>query len=170
MTNLNLNLSLVSFLKGYCRPGSSSFDVSAENESTDSKPWRSVGSEPLKFKGGSLGFAGLKLGASGAAPGAQGAVQRTAFGSTVVNEDDENAQDSSTSRKRLVPLEYSEEENRALLMDSVSPSQQTAMSAEDKRKAIKSLIEKIPTSKDELFAYSVNWSYVDAVSIIFYLK
>merc|ERR1712059_153188 len=34
-------------------------------------------------------------------------------------------------------------------------------SADDKRKHIKSLIEKIPTDKGALFAYSVDWDLVD---------
>ena len=36
--------------------------------------------------------------------------------------------------------------------------------AEDKKRIIKSLIERIPTAKDELFAYSLDWSVVDLVS------
>ncbi|RWS27023.1 RNA-binding protein 25-like protein [Leptotrombidium deliense] len=36
-----------------------------------------------------------------------------------------------------------------------------SMSSEEKRKQIKSLIEKIPTSKDELFKYSIDWPIVD---------
>ena len=35
---------------------------------------------------------------------------------------------------------------------------------EDKRKNIKSLIDKIPTSKEELFAYPIDASLVDSVS------
>ena len=35
--------------------------------------------------------------------------------------------------------------------------------AEDKKRIIKSLIEQIPTAKDELFAYSLDWSIVDQV-------
>lgn len=37
--------------------------------------------------------------------------------------------------------------------------------AEDKKRIIKSLIERIPTAKDELFAYSLDWSIVDQVSV-----
>ena len=37
--------------------------------------------------------------------------------------------------------------------------------AEDKKRIIKSLIERIPTAKDELFAYSLDWSVVDQVSV-----
>merc|ERR1719489_665944 len=34
-------------------------------------------------------------------------------------------------------------------------------SADDKRKHIKSLIEKIPTDKGDLFAYNIDWDLVD---------
>merc|ERR1711971_629771 len=34
-------------------------------------------------------------------------------------------------------------------------------SADEKRKHIKSLIEKIPTDKNDLFAYSIDWDLVD---------
>ena len=37
--------------------------------------------------------------------------------------------------------------------------------AEDKKRIIKSLIERIPTAKDELFAYSLDWSIVDQVCV-----
>ena len=37
--------------------------------------------------------------------------------------------------------------------------------AEDKKRIIKSLIERIPTAKEELFAYSLDWSIVDQVGV-----
>ena len=39
----------------------------------------------------------------------------------------------------------------------------TAKSAEQKKKSIKSLIERIPTAKNELFAYPLDWECVDQV-------
>jgi len=36
-----------------------------------------------------------------------------------------------------------------------------ALTSEEKRKQIKALIEKIPTSKEELFKYEIEWSLVD---------
>ena len=38
--------------------------------------------------------------------------------------------------------------------------------AEDKKRIIKSLIERIPTAKDELFAYSLDWTMIDQVSVL----
>lgn len=132
---------------------------------TDSEPWRSVGSDvPVpKVDIGSkvLGFAGLKLGSAGSSQSQL--INKPAFVPTMTNEDDEDPQGgTSTSRKRLVPLEYSEEENQVLLVDAQA-QQMASMTAEEKRKAIKSLIEKIPTSKEELFGYNISWGLVDAV-------
>ena len=64
--------------------------------------------------------------------------------------------DSSLPKRKLVPLDY-EEENK-------SADQQEA---EDKKKTIKSLIERIPTAKDELFAYTLDWTQVDEVRGLF---
>ena len=73
----------------------------------------------------------------------------------VFNQDDD---DSEPSRKRkLVPLDYSEEE-KAALIPSVKPT-----TAEEKRKCIKTLIERIPTTKSELFAFRLDWTMVDQV-------
>lgn len=40
--------------------------------------------------------------------------------------------------------------------------------SEEKRKNIKSLIEKIPTDKASLFAHPVEWSLVDNVNMYFF--
>ena len=41
---------------------------------------------------------------------------------------------------------------------------------EDKKKHVKSLIDRIPTEKDALFAYEIDWTMVDNVShFSFYL-
>lgn len=42
--------------------------------------------------------------------------------------------------------------------------------SEEKRKNIKSLIEKIPTDKTSLFAHPVEWSLVDNVSFFLLLS
>lgn len=65
--------------------------------------------------------------------------------------DEENAETNAGKRK-LVPLDYEEDSEAA-----------AAQSAEDKKRNIKSLIERIPTAKDELFAYNLEWSIVDQV-------
>jgi len=40
---------------------------------------------------------------------------------------------------------------------------------EDKKKHVKSLIDRIPTEKDALFAYEIDWSMVDNVSYLSYV-
>ena len=81
------------------------------------------------------------------------------------NDDEETAQ---AKKRKLVPLDYTDEEKAAVppsathlaaLASSVGPS------AEEKRKSIKNLIERIPTAKDDLFAFSLDWSMVDAVCV-----
>ncbi len=72
---------------------------------------------------------------------------------------DDDTTDSGRKKRKLVPIEYSEEE-----MKAVGQAQLIASAAEEKRKTIKNLIEKIPTAKDELFNYNVDWNIVDEVS------
>lgn len=66
---------------------------------------------------------------------------------------------TSAKKRKLIPLDYSEEERAAIMP---SPSKPTT--AEEKRKCIKNLIERIPTAKEELFAYKLDWTMVDSVS------
>ncbi|XP_067119805.1 RNA-binding protein 25 isoform X2 [Centruroides vittatus] len=67
-----------------------------------------------------------------------------------------NDDDSSEQRKKrkLIPLDDVQEESK-----TSSGSQQ--MSTEEKRKHIKNLIDKIPTDKEKLFAFNLDWSLVD---------
>lgn len=82
----------------------------------------------------------------------------------IFNSQDEETDDGSRKRK-LVPLEYTEEEMKAVGQQSGSPNTPSSNSnTEEKRKNIKNLIEKIPTAKDELFEYSIDRSLVDNVS------
>lgn len=46
-------------------------------------------------------------------------------------------------------------------LDEEEASKDESDEAEDKKRIIKSLIERIPTAKEELFAYSLDWSIVD---------
>jgi len=82
----------------------------------------------------------------------------------VFNNDDEEV--AQAKRRKLVPLDYTDEEKAAV---PPSTAHLTALataattSAEEKRKSIKNLIERIPTAKDDLFAFSLDWSMVDSV-------
>ena len=70
--------------------------------------------------------------------------------SDVFNQDDDSTGEVSKKRK-LVPLDYDEKTIRA------------PTTAEEKRKCIKHLIDSIPTIKEELFDYKLDWDMVDTV-------
>ncbi|XP_062503056.1 RNA-binding protein 25-like isoform X2 [Corticium candelabrum] len=57
-------------------------------------------------------------------------------------------------KRKLVPLEYTEEEQQSVGRSNIPQ-------ADKKKKSIKSLIEHIPTTRDELFGYKIEWSVVD---------
>lgn len=54
-------------------------------------------------------------------------------------------------------------------LDEEEASKDESDEAEDKKRIIKSLIERIPTAKDELFAYSLDWTIVDQVGVCCYV-
>ncbi|XP_077537043.1 RNA-binding protein 25-like isoform X3 [Haemaphysalis longicornis] len=113
-------------------------------------------------EGKAMGFSGIKLGGGGGSPGSQGAAGRKspsssggkrkklsaaaseAFGGPEQEEEEE----ARGKKRRLVPLEDDE-------------ARQQHMNTEEKRKHIKSLIDRIPTSKEELFNFSFDRSLVD---------
>lgn len=74
--------------------------------------------------------------------------------------DDEEA-DEQPRKRKLVPLDY--DDDKSLGVDGAGLSSIKGANTEEKRKHIKSLIEKIPTAKPELFAYPLDWSMVDTV-------
>lgn len=74
--------------------------------------------------------------------------------------DDEEA-DEQPRKRKLVPLDY--DDDKSLGVDGAGLSSIKGANSEEKRKHIKSLIEKIPTAKPELFAYPLDWSMVDTV-------
>lgn len=74
--------------------------------------------------------------------------------------DDEEA-DEQPRKRKLVPLDY--DDDKSLGVDGAGLSSIKGANAEEKRKHIKSLIEKIPTAKPELFSYPLDWSMVDTV-------
>lgn len=79
----------------------------------------------------------------------------------VFNQDDDDSLDGAKKRK-LVPLDYGDSGD-----DSTSgfEGKGKAATAEEKRAKIKSLIENIPTAKDELFAFQLDWKIVDQVCV-----
>lgn len=67
---------------------------------------------------------------------------------------DEDDTDTTKKKRKLVPLDYG---------DELAKKEKEPKNTEEKRKNIKSLIEKIPTDKASLFAHPVEWSLVDNV-------
>ncbi|KRY16742.1 JNK1/MAPK8-associated membrane protein, partial [Trichinella patagoniensis] len=104
-----------------------------------------------------IGFAGLKLGSVSTSTNTAAPIPLQ----QMFNEPDEEFSVVKTSSRKLVPLEYTEEEKRALEM----PNMHTQMSTEERKKYVKSLIDKIPSSKEELFKYEIHWEYVDQLLI-----
>lgn len=72
------------------------------------------------------------------------------------DEDDNSVQ---VKKRKLVPLDYNEDKKNK--KDGDKKNDEATKSQEEKRKNIKSLIEKIPTEKDALFAYELDWSAID---------
>lgn len=77
-----------------------------------------------------------------------------------------NSQDDDEStlkkRRKLPTLD----DDDSMSNQSRSNDQSRFMSSEEKKKQIKEIIEEIPTSKDELFKFPIDWSLVDNVSTI----
>jgi RNA-binding protein 25 len=69
----------------------------------------------------------------------------------VFNQDDEDGS-SGAKKRKLVPLDYDDDKDG-----------KKGATAEEKRIKIKQLIESIPTAKEELFAYPLDWTIVDQV-------
>ncbi|XP_052007025.1 RNA-binding protein 25 [Xyrauchen texanus] len=105
----------------------------------------------------------LKLGAAGS-PKMPQAVRRKALAAvdSVFNKFAEEEAEETPKKRKLVPLDYSEDEKGGLSLDGTEVTgSQPGVNTEEKRKHIKSLIEKIPTVKQELFNYQLDWNMVD---------
>uniref|UniRef100_A0A672Q0Q3 RNA-binding protein 25-like n=1 Tax=Sinocyclocheilus grahami TaxID=75366 RepID=A0A672Q0Q3_SINGR len=128
--------------------------TSHENSSHEAPP-----TEELRPK---IGLS-LKLGAAGS-PKLPQAGRRKALAAvdSVFNKFDEEAAEEAPKKRKLVPLDYSEDERGGLSLDGAEVTgSRPGVNTEEKRKHIKSLIEKIPTVKQELFNYPLDWNMVD---------
>jgi RNA-binding protein 25 len=103
-------------------------------------------------------FAGVFKPVSAESPFEQQQKRKKMTVDDVFNNDDEEV--TQTKKRKLIPLDYTDEE-RAAVASRLAPLA-AATSAEEKRKSIKNLIERIPTAKDDLFAFPVDWTMVDA--------
>ncbi|XP_051771901.1 RNA-binding protein 25 isoform X1 [Ctenopharyngodon idella] len=105
----------------------------------------------------------LKLGSAGS-PKMPQAVRRKALAvvDSVFNKFDDEETEEAPKKRKLVPLDYSEDERGGLSLDGAEVTgSRPGVNTEEKRKHIKSLIEKIPTVKQELFNYPLDWNMVD---------
>uniref|UniRef100_A0A8C1SRE5 RNA binding motif protein 25a n=1 Tax=Cyprinus carpio TaxID=7962 RepID=A0A8C1SRE5_CYPCA len=128
--------------------------TSHENSSHEAPP-----TEELRPK---IGLS-LKLGAAGS-PKLPQAGRRKALAAvdSVFNKFDEEEAEEAPKKRKLVPLDYSEDERGGLSLDGTEVTgSRPGVNTEEKRKHIKSLIEKIPTVKQELFNYPLDWNMVD---------
>lgn len=80
---------------------------------------------------------------------------------SVFDKFDEEEADEQPRKRKLVPLDYDDE--KSLGVDGAALANIKGGNSEEKHKHIKSLIEKIPTAKPELFSYPLDWSMVDTV-------
>lgn len=114
-----------------------------------------------------MGFGVLKLGGSPGqtsgrkSPTSSGKRKKlSAAASQVFGNADEEESAEARKKRKLVPLE--DEEARKQQQEDPQQQQQVQhMNTEEKRKHIKSLIDRIPTSKEELFNFNFDRSLVD---------
>ncbi|XP_013400052.1 RNA-binding protein 25 isoform X3 [Lingula anatina] len=122
------------------------------HEDSPSVPF--IGPAP-KEESSRIGFTGLKLGADSSPDSVQAKRKKLTVGDVFNQEDDEDSM-GGAKRRKLVPLDYSEDEKAAVGGDKPA-------TIEEKRKNIKNLIDRIPTGKEELFAFTLDWNMVDKV-------
>ncbi|XP_034018025.1 RNA-binding protein 25b [Thalassophryne amazonica] len=101
----------------------------------------------------------LKLGATGSPSQPITGKRKKLAVDSVFNKFEEEEADEQPRKRKLVPLDYDDE--KSLGVDGAGLTGIKGANAEEKRKHIKSLIEKIPTAKPELFSYPLDWSMVD---------
>lgn len=107
----------------------------------------------------------------------------------VFNNDDDDDAANTAKKRKLVPLgkcftfvtnsnerklrhlqslllaDYGEDKKKKTEETTKSGKEESTKSQEEKRKHIKSLIDKIPTDKNALFGYQLDWAVIDNVSI-----
>jgi RNA-binding protein 25 len=62
--------------------------------------------------------------------------------------------------------DYGDEKKKKIEEIPKPGKEESTKSQEEKRKHIKSLIDKIPTDKNALFGYQLDWAVIDNVNII----
>lgn len=89
----------------------------------------------------------------------------------VFNANDDEEQMDRSKRRKLPPLnDDNTDSNQSLISNTAKSSMPSGpneekkqnLSSEEKKKQVKSLIERIPTTKEELFRYKIDWDMVDS--------
>eukprot|EP00066_Takifugu_rubripes_P026169 XP_011615435.1 PREDICTED: RNA-binding protein 25-like isoform X2 [Takifugu rubripes] len=81
---------------------------------------------------------------------------------SVFNKFDDEEIDEPQRKRKLVPLDYGDNDKSLGLDGAELSGSKNSTNTEEKRKHIKSLIEKIPTARPELFSYPLDWTMVDS--------
>lgn len=105
----------------------------------------------------------LSLSGPTGSPSQPSIAKRKKLQDSVFNRFDDEEADEGPKKRKLVPLDYDDDKSQGL--DGLGLGGGKGANSEEKRKHIKSLIEKIPTGKPELFNYPLDWSIVDTVSL-----
>lgn len=82
---------------------------------------------------------------------------------SVFNKFEDEEIDEPQRKRKLVPLDYGDTDKSLGLDGAELAGSKNNINTEEKRKHIKSLIEKIPTARPELFSYPLDWTMVDSV-------
>lgn len=111
----------------------------------------------------------------------------------VFNNDDDDDAANNAKKRKLVPLgklllfslliiltrrktrifivyiftDYGDEKKKKTEEATKAGKEESTKSQEEKRKHIKSLIDKIPTDKNALFGYQLDWALIDNVSVTY---
>lgn len=85
---------------------------------------------------------------------------------SVFNKFDDEEADEQPRKRKLVPLDYGDDDKSLGLDGAELSGGKGNVNTEEKRKHIKSLIEKIPTARPELFSYPLDWTMVDSVKFL----
>lgn len=88
---------------------------------------------------------------------------------SVFNKFDDEEADEQPRKRKLVPLDYGDDDKSLGLDGAEISGAKGSINTEEKRKHIKSLIEKIPTARPELFSYPLDWTMVDSVKSLWVL-
>ncbi|KAM6912861.1 RNA-binding protein 25 [Xenentodon cancila] len=106
----------------------------------------------------------LKLGATNSPSQlSAGKRKKLATVDSVFNKFDDDEADEQPRKRKLVPLDYGDDDKSLGLDGAEISAAKGSINSEEKRKHIKSLIEKIPTGRPELFSYPLDWAMVDSI-------